>query len=401
MAPGEPRVPGSPGTRPGLTRPGERKVEGGTWSGATCVDPDRPMDPTNPITAERVGPGATPGWFWAVAGAMGLAAALAGVGLGADGRALVVEANTPWANLGLALDSLRILSALGAGLVVFGVTWVGRRFWHNPAVGILTGLLVALDPWLLQLAHTGTPASLSLAAVVAAWALAMGLRVWHHTLAGIALALAALLNPAVWPLGLALAAMTLLRGHVYAAPRHLAVSAGQLVALPILGAVLGHHWLGPACTLNPAAALVLAHVVNLGPVPLVPNPATWFGGLGALAFLAGAGFLVMIRQARVARLPGRIQIRLVDALDPHHGRALWLLLLMVVSPPAMWILFLPLALAAGVALLGQDAPGFGAAVALVLLVFAGLVIFRSWDSLLGVDVSAALDLVPWAKPLPC
>ena len=212
---------------------------------------------------------------------------------------------------------------------------------------------------------------------------------------------AAFLDPRAWVIAIPMATMGLLRGHVYAAPRHLGLAALQGVVLPGGFALLGAFLAAPESCASWAAQAVLLDVPVVRGAVLVPNPITWFGGIAALLFLAGAAILVVVRQMRIARLPGRIQVRLFDALDVQHARALWLLVILLVAPPNLWIVLLPLAVGAGVATLGQDAPGFGAAVALVLVAFAVLVVVRGWGAIQGDDPSGLLDLVPWAQVSSC
>lgn len=358
------------------------------------------MDPTNPITAERVGPGAVPAWYIIAAATLGLAALV---------WALLLLQGTPspeprhdgyWVSL---LDPalVRLASAAAFAVTISCLVLAGRRMWHSPAVGLLAGLLVLLDPWALTLSHDAGGAMLVFALLCAALLAYLALRPgWHH-LAGTLVAGAAVLDPRIWPVGIPLALMGLLRGHVYAAPRHLLAAAWQGLALPALGALVGYLLGGPAACASWTGQALLSQAGLHHGVVLLPNPVTWFGGLAALLFLAGAAALVVVRQMRIARLPGRIQIRLFDALDVQHARALWLLVILVAAPPHLWVLFLPLGVAAGVATLGQDAPGFGAAVALILLSFAGLVVARGWGAITGSDPAALLDLVPWASTTRC
>lgn len=365
------------------------------------MDPDRQVDPTNPITAERVGSGPAPLWF--VVAVLGLGVATTVVAFALGGLATIDPAETQAAqDLGLDVAGARALSAVAAGAMVAFVGLAGRRLWHNPAVGILAALIAALDPLVLQAGSLVAPHAVVLALAAAAWWLALALRTELHILGGLALAGAAWFYPPAWRLGIALACLVLLRGHVYAAPRHAAMALGQNVALPLGAAVASVMMDGPwACMADDVSASVLLAVPEVHGVLLAANPATWFGGLASLGFLAGAGLTVVLRQVRVARLPGRLQLRLPTALPVGHARALWLLLLLVVSPPGLWIIILAVALAAGITHLGQDAPGFGLAVALAVLAFAILVLVRTWAGLTGDEPAAVLELIPWARTTPC
>ena len=136
------------------------------------------------------------------------------------------------------------------------------------------------------------------------------------------------------------------------------------------------------------------------------NPATWYGGLGALLFLGVGALLSMARQFRVARLPGRVQLRLAEPLGATHARALWLGAFALVLPfPGLWLPLFAIALAAGIGELSEDAPGFGLAVAIVSLGFALLGLVRLWPLVNGgsdpVQVQELLNFLPWVTVRGC
>jgi hypothetical protein len=372
----------------------------------------RPPPASSPIAQERVGPGPpSPGFLLA---AILLAAGSLAVGLvlAARGEASLPveqEAGTLDGWGALEVRASRAVAAAAHAALVGAVAMAGRRLAHSETAGLLAAALVAADPSSLLVGSLGVPQAVAVAGLLWALALATSPVPLFHWLAGFALAIATLALPvaALWVLPLAL--ILLLRGHIYAAPQHLGLALAQVAVLPLLA--LGIRFLlegldaVPAC-LNPAPldALTLHALASPGPgLLVVPNPVTWMAGAGALAFLGLGGLAVATGRFRVARAPGRLQLRVVATFPPVLARGLWLLVLALLAPPAAWLPLFALALALGVRELGEDAPGFGLALALVLLVFAGLVLVRAWGAVHGAADGAtdALDLVPWARATPC
>jgi hypothetical protein len=374
----------------------------------------RPPPAASPIAQERVGPG-RPGWEFAAATAAlalaaGAAALLAGAGRpAAAAEALAAGSATGVAGLGLTAG--RLVSAAAAGLAVAGVAAAGRSLSHSALAGLLAAALVAADPSFLLAGRLAIP--LALLTALLAWAVAWAASPVPllHWMSGLALAGAAVLDPWAALLALPLAALLLLRGHIYAAPQHLALALAQVAILPALGALLhvllqdgSQAGLVPACLqLAPLDRLALLRLAQPGPGLLfVPNPVVWLGGAGALLALGlgAAGFA--LGRFRVARAPGRMQLRIVAPMPVTLARGAWLLLLALAAPAAAWPLLFAIALALGIRDLGQDAPGFGLVLALLLLGFAGLVLGRSWGVVTGTGgLEDALGLVPWAQAQGC
>lgn len=376
----------------------------------------RPPPAASPIAQERVGPG-RPGWEFAAAVALLALVAGGAAALAAHGQpptpAEVEAGEHPTGIAGLGIPAGRMLSAAAAALAVAGVAAAGRTLSHSALAGLLAGALVAADPAFLLAGRLALPLAAEMALL--AWAIAWAASPVPllHWAAGLSLAGAALLDPWAALLALPLTALLLLRGHIYAAPQHLALAIAQVGLLPALGA-LGHVLLeaGGAGGVGGAVAclqvpllerLVLLRLAEPGPGLLfVPNPVVWLGGAGALLAmgLGAAGFA--LGRFRVARAPGRVQLRVVAPLPATLARGGWLLLLAVAAPPVAWPLLFAIALALGVHDLGEDAPGFGLVLALLLLGFAGLVLGRAWGAIGGAGgVEEALRLVPWAQAQPC
>lgn len=373
----------------------------------------RPPPAASPIAQERVGPGRPTAGF--VLGAVLLAACAAAVALaigqGEAGTPAERQAAASAAGIaGMGLDAGRAWAAVAAGMAVAGVAMAGRRMTHSGLAGLLAAALVASDPAFLLQARLALPASLAVASL--AWALAFATSPVPllHWLAGLALGVAAFVDPWATLWIAPLVGLLLLRGHIYAAPQHLALGLAQVGILPALA--VGLRWL-----LDGQLALVPACMAGLGfdrlslatlPQPgpgllLVPDPVVWLGGAGALLFLGLGGFAFAVGRFRVARAPGRLQVRVVAPMPPVLARGLWLFILALLAPPVVWPVLFAIALAMGIRELGEDAPGFGLALALVLLAFAGLVLARAWGAVAGWDggVEEALHLVPWARAVAC
>ncbi|HUR25227.1 MAG TPA: hypothetical protein VM327_04330 [Candidatus Thermoplasmatota archaeon] len=372
-----------------------------------------PPATASPIAQERVGPGRPPVAFvlGAVAlGALVVAVAL-GLGQGEAGTPAERQAASSVAGVaGLGFGAGRALAAVAAGIAVAGVAMAGRRLTHSSLAGLLAAALVAADPAVLLQARLALPASLALAGL--SWALAFTTSPvpLFHWFAGFALAVATFFDPwaALWTVPLV--AILLLRGHIYAAPQHLALGLVQMGLLPAIA--VGSRWLldgelalVPACLMAMGFdRLVLATLPQPGPgLLLVPNPVVWLGGAGALFIVGLVGLAFSVGRFRVARAPGRLQVRIVSPMPPVLARSLWLLVLAILAPPVIWPVLFAIALAMGIRELGEDAPGFGLALAVVLLVFAGLVLVRAWGAIAGGDggLGEALRLVPWARAQAC
>lgn len=376
------------------------------------MDFRREVDPTSQIAQERVQPGPPSRLFLLVAGLTAVGVLAAGLWLGRAPTTMVAaERADPSLVSLLGLSGGRALSALCAATVVGGVAVAGRRLLHSETWGVVAALLVALDPALLVTARLALPSTVAVAGLVVALALFLSASTRLHWAGAAALWLAALADPRALLWSLPLGLLLLVRGHIYAAPRHLGLALGQALAIPATAAAL-HLVVSdgrlPVSCLSigalPAVALTAVPVLG-GGMAAVHNPATWFGGLGALVFLAEGSLGLLARQFRVARLPGRIQLRIAETLPPSLARGLWLVLLAFFAPtPLVWLPLFALALAAGLTALSEDAPGFGLAVGGVVVLFAVLGLARMGGLVVGggslVDGSMA-GLVPWGRILGC
>lgn len=373
----------------------------------------RPPPAASPVAQERVGPGRPAVGFVLGAvllGALVTTVALA-IGTGQPETPAEQQAAGSAAGVaGLGLGAGRVLAAVAAGLAVAGIAMAGRRLTHSGAAGLLAAALVAADPAFLLQARLALPAAIALAGL--AWALAFSLSPVPllHWMAGLALAVAAFVDPlaALWTIPLV--ALLLLRGHIYAAPQHLGLALAQVAVAPAMALAL--RWIAvgdlaavPSC-LHPMAGerLGLMTLVQPGPgLLLLPDPVVWLGGAGALLFLGLGGAAFAVGRFRVARAPGRLQMRVVAPMPAVLSRGIWLLFLALLAPPVVWLPLFAIALAMGIRDLGEDAPGFGLALTLVLLGFACLVLVRAWGAIVGADggVAEALQMAPWASPASC
>lgn len=376
------------------------------------MDFRREADPTSQIAQERVQPGAPGALFTALAGGLAVAVLAVALWLGrTPAGATASELAEPSLVSLLGLAGGRAFSALCAATVVGAVAVAGRRLLHSDGWGLFAALLLALDPAFLAMARLAIPDMVALAGLALAFATFLSASPSLHWAGTAALWLAALADPRALLWSLPLALLLLVRGHIYAAPRHLGLALGQALGIPATAAVLhlavSAGNLPDACpALTHGGVLALAEVADLGSgVAAVHNPATWFGGLGALLFLGAAGLGLLARQFRIARLPGRVQLRIAEALPPLLARGLWLLLLALLAPsPTVWMALFALALGAGIAGLAEDAPGFGVAVAGVLVLFAALGLLRAWSLVAGgvpLTVGSAAGLVPWGHVVGC
>jgi hypothetical protein len=359
------------------------------------LDFRREVDPTSQIAQERVQPGQAGTLFLALAGVAAAAVFAAAWWLGRlPAGPTVAERMEPSLVSLLGLAGGRAFSALCAAATVAAVAAAGRRLLHSDGWGLLAAFLVALDPAFLAMARLALPETVVLAGLTVALAAFLSGSSRLHWVGAAALWVAALADPRALLWSFPLALLLLVRGHIYAAPRHLGlfVSAGSLPA--------------SCLALSRSVALRLSIVPDLGAgVAAAHNPATWFGGLGALLFLGSAGLGLLARQFRVARLPGRVQLRIAEPLPPLLARGLWLLLLALLAPsPLLWVPLFALALGAGVEALAEDAPGFGLAVGGVLLLFAVLGLARAWALVHGgADLVPGMPagLVPWGHVAAC
>ena len=375
-----------------------------------------PAPATSAITQERAGSGPLPLGFVAIALLLAGASGATAWGLGLQGGEVAAERYARPLLFGMADESLavgRAISALATAITVLAIAFAGRSFTRSAVAGLLAAALVAADPSVLVYGRLAVPTAPTLSMLAVGLACFAASRPWVPWIGGIALAVGAAIDPRVLLWGSVLALFTLLRGHIYASPRHLGTALAQAVLVPALGAVVHvvveGMWASVPQCLAPGAwrALALQGAILPGPSLLAqPNPVTWAVGLGAILFLGvgGAGFGAL--RFRLARANGRVQARLVSPFPAVFGRGIWLLMLAFLVPvPQAWILLAVLALALGIQDLGEDAPGFGLALAIALLAFAALVLWRSWAAVAGTGgaegVQDALALVPWAEAHAC
>ena len=379
------------------------------------MDPRR-ADPTNQIAQERLQPGRPSLAFLVAVGVLGLTFLGLAIGLGVTPRESTAAERAAGASPAGLLDTFglegaRLTAAAFGAITVVATAFMARQLLHSDGAGVFAGLMLAADPSLLVESRLGLPHPIALAALATAIACTLTLGTLGPWLGSGALLVAAAADPRCLLWGIPLGLMAMLRGHIYAAPRHLATSLLQGLAIPAVGAGLhllatGGRIAEPACLALPtfpALALTVAPDMGAG-IVAVRNPATWYGGLGAVALLGGAALWVMARQFRAARLPGRLQLRIAGPLAPAHARVLWLLALALTAPfPDAWLLVAAVGLAAGVLALSEDAPGFGVAVAAVLAVFALVALARVWPFLTGSPDGAAgvLGFLPWTRAVPC
>ncbi len=327
-------------------------------------------------------------------------------------EAAFADDSSPLAKLmeALGLAGARNASALMAAVAVVGAGLLGRRLFHHDGVGLLAAIFVVLDPAFLALGHLALPTTPILALALLGSALITTANNGTRWLGSILLAAAAFSQPLVAAWAIPLAALVLLRGNIYAAPKHLWSALAQVALLPLLAGAAGQA-LGAARDPSCFAAtrfdvLRLANAVDAGPTMIVHNPALWFGGLAVAVALGGAAGLHVGSQFKLARLPGRIQMRLPEPLPARHARSLWLLLLILAAPvPMLWAPLFAIALAAGIRNLARDAPGFGLIVALGAVAFGALYLVRIWPLVTGTatpaELAALLPVVPWAGQSAC
>lgn len=385
-----------------------------------AVEGPRELEPTSQIAQERAEPGHPSRTFLLAVGAMALVAFGLAAELALYPQPIQVtpaEEAAQRAPGGLldtfGLSWARLVSAASFAVTVSAVAVVGRRLFHSDGVALLAAALVLLDPGFLTLGRLALPDAIAVAGLLGALAFFLSTPPWAHWAGSLMLGLAAAADPTSLVWGVPMVVLLLIRGHIYAAPRHLGLAALQTLALPTLAA--GLHLLatdgairGVVCQLDRGAAFTLAATTHYGlGIHGLHNPVTWFGGLGATLLLAAASLSTVARQFRLARLPGRVQMRLAFPLQPIQARILWILAFAVLIPfPNALMPILALALAAGIGHLAEDAPGFGLAVALVVLLFAGLVLWRAWGLVAGTASPAEAQdilatLVPWTRVEDC
>lgn len=329
---------------------------------------------------------------------------------------LYLKAGGAWGILHdlVGLDTLRVLVAVAAGATVTAAGFVARRFTHGAGLGVLASVLVALDPALLVDGQLALPAAVLRFAAVAALALALGGHPIYHWLVPVPLIVGGLIEPWFLLWGVAIALMLLFRGHIFAAPKHLRDALFQGIGLPLLAGIplliaVNQVIITTDVTCGPSmmASILLLDVPHYatGLVAFM-NPVVVLGGLGVLAGLAIAALVQVGGTFRLARLPGRVQIRLPERLGRIPSRALWLAAFALVMPaPQVAIVIGAVAIALGVQGLMVDSPVFATVVAILTAGFAVLVVVRLAPVIAGTaDVEGLTDILqwlPWVDPNAC
>lgn len=371
----------------------------------------REPGPGHWIAKERLGPAAPPNWWIAAVLGLGLLVTI-GLIAAADVPSHRLRAEAAYQESDgflqaihafLDISSARMLSAVAAGVFVVATGFVARRLLHANLPSLLAAGLVAIDPALLVHGRLATPVALASASAMIAFALFLGRYTRTHWWASGFLTLACFLEPVHLWWGLPMAMLVLVRGHIYAAPRHAFMAGLQTLAVPVAGTLLGlvgSSSLDDGCyQVGGVAGLLQLRSADLGGFVALPNPVTWFGGLVALAFLGVWAASHVLGQFRLQRLPGRIQVRLPDALRRIHGRVLWIAAFAVFAPtPLLWLPLFAVALGAGTHELGRDAKAFGIIVGLVVLAFAAIASFQGIDA---VSLELTRPALPWTNTVSC
>ncbi len=364
-------------------------------------------------------PGPAPKWWLAAVLILSVSVtvALAAIGLSPGGRVdaeesfLEGDAFLPALQAFASAPVARAWSAVAGGILVASTAWATRRLLHADGPALLAGLLVAFDPLMLTHGRLATQVAPATSLAVLGLAAFLTSRPSAHWFGSAAFGLACFLDPMNLLWAGPLAAIMLVRGHIYAAPQHLLTSGTQTLAIPAAAAVLGMigaDSLARGCMqVGRFEGLVLAAVPHAGGgIYAVPDPALWLAGLAALAFLGGTALVTVLGGFRLQRLPGRLQIRLPQPLRREQGRALWLLLLATLAPtPVLWVPVLAMAIAAAVQDLSRDASGFGVVVGTFVVGFAIAYLVRLLPVVLGTagpeEAADLATVVPWTQIRDC
>ncbi len=365
----------------------------------------------SPVAAERLGP-ALPGiTFWVGAAAVAITTAtillVAGGGL-AETRAerAAYQSESPFGGLADAfgLDVMRVFAVGATALGTLALAWAGSRLLHSPLAGVFAAAVAMLDTGLLATGHLALPYAFLFLAGAASLALALTNSVVAHWLVIIPVSAGIALDPWFLLWGLALAVAMSARGHIYSAPRHVAIAGSQAVLAP---AIIGGIWWAIAGQETEVCGapgwfdrLTLAIAYDTGGPVILHNPIFWFAGLGAVTLLGVGGVGVVASRFRMMRTPGRLQFRLPVMLAPAHARSIWIVVLFAAAmQPFLWIIVFALALAHGARLLGQDSPAFAWPVHGAVLAFLVIYVVRLWAAVTGTgDVAAPLV---WTDVVRC
>ncbi len=299
----------------------------------------------------------------------------------------------------------RTLRAAAAAALILGTGFAARRLLHDEGASVIAAGLLILDPAFLVHGRLSTPIAFATAGAMVALALFLSPRRTGHWLAAGMLAIACFFDPRYLLWGFIIGILVLVRGHIYAAPRHAAAAAAQTLGIPLIGAawgMLAADSLGPTCyTGGRFESIFLLQHVDLGNnIMWHPNPALWFAGLGALAWLGGGALWRVLSEFRLQRLPGRVQVRLTGPLRRGQARALWLLVLVAFAPsPSLWAPLLAMAVAASVQELGRGSKRFGLLVAIAVLALTLVFTVRLWPMLVG--ATPTTSPIPWSETVRC
>jgi hypothetical protein len=374
------------------------------------------------VVSEREGPGLPQIWFLLAVLGLGVAVAAITITLGLlrgptiHAERVFLEAGGAWAvAVGiLKVPIVRILMGVIAGATVVATGFVGRRFTHSATMGMLAAVLVALDPALLVDGQLAVPATVLRFAAVSSLALALGGHPVYHWLTPIPVVIGALLEPTFLLWGLALAMLILFRGHIFVAPKHLRSAIMQGFGISLLLFVPAYFVLrstigiqNVACGASYSRSMLLLEVPHYAPgIVSLTNPVVVLGGLAVLAAMAFAAVFQVLSSFRLARLPGRIQVRLPGRLGRTPSRALWLALFALLIPgPPVAVIIGAVAIALGIQTLSDDSKSFGATVAAIAILFSAVVAVRLTPVIAGIasadTLVDSLAWLPWVNSYVC
>lgn len=293
------------------------------------------------------------------------------------------DSGAGWVLQKLPIDYARILTAVAAGFAAATWGFVARHIYHSETIGVATTWLIALDTGFLVQGHLVQSLPWEMLFAGSAVLLATLPHPRAHWGIPAALALYGLENRTSILLGVGLFSMLLVRGHIYATNKHVTTAFWQTIPA-LTGLFSTFHWQ----LLNAGASIPGPGTVHLH------NPAIWY--TGAIAAIAGIGgaLLFLTNQFRMARHPGRIQVRLQNRLPRILGRTLWNAALLPVLLPA-----LVMHLLGGIRILTEDSRGFRFALYGGIYAFAIIYLVRFWAFIMGDatadDLSDLAEILPW------
>jgi hypothetical protein len=348
---------------------------------------ERTGQPTTWISLERLNPPVTFGVvFLYFVSALLIAGGLITLAVFEDGALPAEDAydsGAGWVLQKIPLDYARAITAIAAGLAAGIWGFVARRIYHSETIGLATTWLIALDTGFLVQGHLVQSLPWEMLFAGSAVLIATLPYPRAHWAIPLPLALYGLENRASIFIGIAIFAILLTRGHIYATGKHVTTAFWQTIPA-LTGLFSTFHW-----------SLLDAGARTLGPGSIhLHNPALWYTGIiAAIAGISGA-LLFIASQFRMARHPGRVQIRLQTRLPRILGRTLWNALLLPVLLPALIMHLL-----GGIRILTEDSRGFRFALYGGIFAFAIVYLVRFWSFILGngtpEDMAALAEILPW------